>query len=377
MRESNLIANASRGRVLVAFAAVYVIWGSTYLAIRVAIETLPPLLMAGTRFVLAGSLLYAWMRLRGAAPPQRAHWRSAAVVGGFLLLGGNGGVVWAEQRVPSGLTALLVATVPLWMALLGWWLGHERRPNRRVTAGLFLGLLGVGLLVAARGVGDPTGVDPVGAVVLVGAALSWAYGSLWSRHAELPRSPFLATAMEMIAGGALLLLASGVRGEWSGFDPRAVSVRSFVAVAYLLVFGSLLGFTAYIYLLRATTPTRVATYAFVNPAVAVVLGWLVAGEALTHRTAGAAAVILTGVVLLVTASMRMPRLGGDRAKAPVLAACLEPDAMPVPSGALSPDAATPRARRWLARLRSVASSPETRRGAAGSSPAPCPDHAPD
>lgn len=377
MRESNLIANAARGRVLVAFAAVYVIWGSTYLAIRVAIETLPPLLMAGTRFLLAGSLLYGWMRLRGAERPQRAHWRSAAIVGGFLLLGGNGGVVWAEQRVPSGLTALLVATVPLWMTLLGWWLGHERRPNRRVAAGLFLGLLGVGLLVAARGVGDPTGADPLGAVVLVGASLSWAYGSLWSRRAELPRSPFLATAMEMMAGGALLLVASGLRGEWLRLDPSAVSTRSLVAVSYLVVFGSLVGFTAYVYLLRASTPTRVATYAFVNPAVAVVLGWLVAGEALTHRTAGAAAIILTGVVLLVTASMRLPRLGRDRDEAPAAAACLEPDALPVRASALSPASVISRARRWPARLRNAASSPETRREAAGSNRAPWTDREPD
>ena len=326
MRETNLIANASRGRVILAFAAVYILWGSTYLAIRVAIETLPPLLMAGSRFMLAGTLLYVWMRLRGVASPTRGHWRSAAIVGGFLLLGGNGGVVWSEQRVPSGLAALIVATVPLWMALLGWWLGQAPRPSGRIAAGLFLGLFGVVLLVAARGVGDPTGVDPLGAVVLVGAALSWSYGSLWSRHADLPRSPFLATAMQMMAGGALLFVAGVLRGEFSHFDVGAVSHRSLFAVLYLLVFGSLIGFSAYVYLLRATTPARVSTYAFVNPAVAVFLGWLLAGEALTHRTAGAAVVILSGVILIVVTGGPRRRPAADPVAVPATTGSAELDA---------------------------------------------------
>jgi drug/metabolite transporter (DMT)-like permease len=293
-----------RGRLLLAFAAVYLIWGSTYLAIRIAIETLPPLIMAGTRFMFAGTLLFAWSRWRGAPSPSWRHWRSAAVVGGFMLLGGNGGVVWAEQRVPSGLAALLIATVPLWMVMLAWGLRQGPRPTGRVALGLVFGITGVTWLVSARGSTGNAAIDPVGAGVLVLAALAWAFGSLRSRHAVMPKSPFLATGMQMIAGGALQFLAGLARGEWGRFDPGAVSLRSGIALVYLMIFGSLIGFTAYLFLLRTTTPARASTYAFVNPVVAVFLGWLLAGEVLTPRTLGAAAVILIGVTLLVTTSQR-------------------------------------------------------------------------
>jgi drug/metabolite transporter (DMT)-like permease len=255
--------------------------------------------MAGTRFVLAGLLLYAWMRHRGQPAPSLRQWRSAAFVGGLLLLGGNGGVVWAQQRVPSGLAALMVSTVPLWMALLGWMRGDAPRPSRSVALGLGLGMTGVALLVSSRGSHAERSVDPLGAAALTLAALSWTYGSLWSRRADLPRSPFLATAMEMLCGGALLLLAGLVHGEWARLDFAAVAPRSLFSLAYLVVFGSLLGFSAYIYLLRATTPARATTYAFVNPVVAMLLGWLVAGEALSPQAVGAAVVILSGVVLIV------------------------------------------------------------------------------
>lgn len=298
MTESHLHPGR-RSRLLLAFAAVYTIWGSTYLAIRVVLETLPPFTMAGVRFVLAGLLLYAWMRLRGQPAPSLRQWRSAAVVGGLLLLGGNGGVVWAQQRVPSGVAALLVSTTPLWFAVLGWLRGDAPRPSRAVALGLGLGMAGVALLVGSRGAHSGRTVDPLGAAVLTAATLAWSYGSLWSRRADLPRSPFLATAMEMLCGGALLLVAGLVHGEWARFDVGAASPRSLVALAYLLVFGSLLGFSAYIYLLRATTPARASTYAFVNPVVAMFLGWLVAGEALSSQALGAAAVILSGVVLIV------------------------------------------------------------------------------
>ncbi len=287
-----------RGKVVAAFAAVYLIWGSTYLAIRFAIETIPPHLMAAARFLVAGAVLYAWSRLRGAPRPTARNWGAAAVVGGLLLLGGNGAVVWAETRVPSGLTALLVAMVPIWMAVLEGLPRHGgRKPRLPVLAGLVLGLAGLALLVAP---GKLAGrVDPIGAGVLVLGSFSWAFGSLHSRVANLPRSGFLATGMEMVAGGVWLGafgLATGQAGE---LTLAAISTKSLVSLAYLVVFGSLVGFTAYIWLLGETTPARVSTYAYVNPVVAVLLGWGFAGEAMTLRSLVAAAVIVGAVALII------------------------------------------------------------------------------
>lgn len=294
----------SRWLVIAAFAAVYLVWGSTYLAILFAIETLPPFWMAAARFLTAGALLYAWARWRGEPTPRPVHWRSATIVGLLLLLGGNGGVVWAEQRVPSGLAALLVATVPLWMVLLdgagrGW-----RRPPGRLLFGVAVGLAGVALLVGPGEFAGGGGADPAGALVLIVASLSWTLGSLYSRRAELPASPLLGTAMQMLGGGVGLAIAGLVAGEGSRLDLAAASARSLWALGYLVVFGSLVGFTAYIWLLRVSTPALVSTYAYVNPVVAVLLGWAFAGEALTPRTLLAAGVIVGAVVLITTVRSR-------------------------------------------------------------------------
>lgn len=290
----------SRLQVASAFAAVYILWGSTYLAIKFALESLPPFWMASSRFLIAGALLYVWACRRGEPKPTRIHWRSAVVVGGLLLLGGNGGVVFAEQRVPSGLAALLVATVPLWMVMLdgagrGW-----RRPPIQVLLGIGLGLAGVALLVGPGRFAGGHGVDPLGAAALLFGALCWATGSLYSRRAPLPPSPLLGTAMEMLGGGACLAVAGLLSGEWHRLDLAAASPRSLLAVAYLVIFGSLVGFTAYVWLLKVSTPPLVATYAYVNPVVAVFLGWAFAGEPVTARTLLAAAVIVGAVVLITT-----------------------------------------------------------------------------
>lgn len=295
---------ARRAEIALAFAAIYVIWGSTYLAIRFAIETVPPLLMAAVRFLVAGSLLYAWLRWRGAARPAPVHWRAAAVVGACMLLGGNGAVVWAEQRVPSGVTALLVAMVPLWMVLLDWARPGGRRPTLTVVTGLALGLAGLLLLVGPEQVLGGEHVDHAGALMLAFGCLAWSLGSVYSRHAPLPASPQLATAMEMLAGGALLLAAAALRGELPQVELAAVSARSLLAIAYLVVFGSLVAFSAYIWLLRQTTAARVSTYAYVNPVVAMLLGWAFAGEPLAPRTLLAAAVIVGGVVLITVSRVR-------------------------------------------------------------------------
>jgi len=298
MSPKHLPAKPPRWRVVTAFAAVYLIWGSTYLAIRLAVETMPPFLMAGIRFLIAGAILYAWTRWRGTPQPTRAHWLAAAGVGGLLLLGGNGGVVWAAQHVPSGLTALLIATVPLWMALLNWLRPNGVKPNNGVIAGLILGFMGITLLIGPSKLASGHHVDPLGAAVLIIASLSWAAGSLYSRRAQLPASPLLATGMEMLAGGALLLIASLLFGEWTRFELSAPSLRSWLALSYLIFFGALIGFTAYIWLLRVTTPAQASTYAYVNPVVAIFLGWAFASEPLTVRTLLAAAIIIGAVVVI-------------------------------------------------------------------------------
>ena len=295
----------SRFALLTAFAIVYVIWGSTFLAILFAIQTLPPFLMASARFLVAGSLLYAWSRLvNGAEAPSLTNWRATAVVGALLLLGGNGLLVWSEQRIPSGVAALLVGTVPCFMVLIDWLRPNGVRPTALVIAGLLLGLLGLVWLIGPDNLMGGGRADFVGAVVVVLGSFSWALGSVYSRHAATPPSPFLSTAMQMLGGGAALLVLSVLLGEPWVFDASAVSLRSALGLLYLIVFGSIVAFSAYIWLLRVSTPTRVSTYAYVNPVIAVILGWALAGEALTPRMAIAAAVIVSGVALITLAPKR-------------------------------------------------------------------------
>ena len=310
---------ASRTRILLAFAALYIVWGSTYLAIRFAIETIPPFLMAGARFVLSGVVLYLVSLARGSGRASATHWRSAAIVGVLLLLGGNGAVVWAEQYVPSGVAALLVATVPLWMVLFDWARPDGRRPTAGVVAGLVLGLVGLALLVGLDDLKSREGVHLGGALVLTLGAISWSAGSIVSKQLSLPKDPLAATGLEMITGGAALFVLSAAMGEMSGFRVADVSLRSLLSWGYLVTFGSLIGFTAYIWLLRVVSPAKVSTYAYVNPVVAVFLGWLIANEPLTVRMGVAAAVIIAAVVLITVAQgaakarseRRPPDEGGD------------------------------------------------------------------
>lgn len=284
-------------KVVAAYAAVYIIWGSTYLAILFAIETLPPFLMASVRFLVAGGFLYTWTRLRGGERPLRAHWVAATIIGGFLLLGGNGAVVWAEQRVSSGMAALLIATLPLWMVLVDWLRPGGTRPTGRVILGLVVGFAGLVYLIGPDDAGVES-VDRIGAAVLLFGSLSWAIGSIYARTAPRPRTPLLGTGMEMLAGGALLLVLGLAAGESPQVQLAAVSSRSALALLYLIVFGSLIGYTAYVWLLRVSTPARVSTYAYVNPVVAVFLGWALAGESLGARTLLGAAIIVGSVVII-------------------------------------------------------------------------------
>ena len=286
--------------LVIAFGLVYLIWSSTYLAIRFAVETLPPFLMAGIRFLIAGVFLYVWMRARGANRPTLRHWRSTAIVGGLLLLGGNGGVVWAEQIVPSGITALMIATVPMWMVLFHWMSPGGERPTTQVWIGVVIGFFGIVLLVNPFALTNAFRVDPVGAAVLLFASILWSFGSLYSRSGPMPPESLLATAMEMLTGGALLILAGTLTGEWYRLNLAAASLRSLLSVAYLIVFGSLIAFPAYIWLLKNASPARVSTYAYVNPVLAVFLGWALAGEVLNSRIFVAAVVIVLAVILITT-----------------------------------------------------------------------------
>ncbi len=290
-----------RWQIALALTSVYIIWGSTYLAIRFAIETIPPFLMAATRFIVGGVILYVWARSRGAERPSLRNWKTAGVVGGLLLFGGNGGVVWAEQTVPSGIAAVLVGTVPLWMILIEALRPKGVRPTKGVVLGIGIGFFGVILLIGQGGLSAGSNPVPlVGALIVVGATLSWSIGSLYSRSAPLPKSSQLSTAMEMLMGGAIFFVASVISNEWSGFRPANVSLVSSLSVAYLIFFGSLVAFTAYIWLLRATTAAKVSTYAYVNPIVAVVLGWALAGEVVTFGTIVAAGIIIAAVVVITT-----------------------------------------------------------------------------
>ncbi|HEY9420222.1 MAG TPA: EamA family transporter [Thermoanaerobaculia bacterium] len=289
--------------VALALGAVYIIWGSTYLAILFAIETIPPFLMAGARYLTAGAILYIWARAQGAPRPSLLHWRSAAIIGAFLLLMGNGGVVWAEQRIDSGLAALLISTEPLWIVLLVWLQFGRKRPNPRVVAGLVLGFIGLMMLVKPSG---SASIDLLAATVVILASMSWAWGSLYGQRAPLPSSPLATTGMQMLAGGFFLTIASIATGEPARFVLSEVSLRSWLSLGYLVVFGAIVAFTAYVWLLRVAPPVLVSTYAYVNPVVAVVLGWAFADEPLTTGTLIAAAVILTGVALITTSQGKTP-----------------------------------------------------------------------
>lgn len=299
-------ARASRAQILAAFASIYLVWGSTYLAIRYAVQTIPPFFMGGLRFLISGALLYIWARYRGAPRPTWLHWRNALIAGGLLLLGGNGAVVWAEQFVPSGLTALLVSILPFWLVIIEWVRPPRRRPHGAVLIGLIIGFIGIVVLIGPGNLGGHGDIRPIGAVVLILGSLSWAIGSFFSRDADLPQSGLLTTGMEMLTGGALLSIVGVLTGELSHFDVHQVSGPSTLGLIYLITFGSLLGFTSYIWLLDKVSPARLGTYAYVNPVVAVILGWAIAGERLSLRTAVAAAIVICAVALITTARSSTP-----------------------------------------------------------------------
>jgi drug/metabolite transporter (DMT)-like permease len=292
--------------VVGAFAAVYLVWGSTYLAIKVAITSLPPFTMVAMRSFVAGAVLYAWGRWRGAAPPTAAEWRHGVLVGALLFGVGHGGLGWAEQRVPSGVASLFIATLPVWMTLLQGFTDRATAISARTLLGVIGGSLGMLVLVGPRAFlgGDP--IDPVGAAVLVLAALAWSVGSAVARRRRPTTSLTVGTGSYLLAGGALLGVLALVSGETRRLDLAAVTSSSVVALGYLIVFGSVVTFGAYSWLLRRQPLSIVSTYAFVNPIVALFVGWALGGEILNARILTAAVFVVAAVVLILTGAAERP-----------------------------------------------------------------------
>lgn len=302
--------------IVAAFAAIYLIWGSTYLAIRYAVESIPPFLMAGSRHLVAGLAVFAFSRLRGAPLPSRAEWRDGVVAGILMLVIGNGGVTWAEQRVPSSVAALLVALTPLWMVLLDWMRRGGTRPKPLVAVGLVIGIAGVALLATGHGERhQPIYGWSVAAVLM--ASIGWSCGSLFNRSARKPSSPLFAVSLQMISGGMILLALSAVQGEFGQFALSRVTTRSLCSWLYLMIAGSLVAYTAYVWLLHASTPARVATYAYVNPFIAVLLGCTLGRETFTHELMMAGALIIVAVVFIVRGGAKPPAKNIPQPKADV------------------------------------------------------------
>ncbi len=302
-------AQPSRTALIAGFAAIYIIWGSTYLGIRIAVESMPAFLMASTRFIVAGGIVAAFIALTRGFKATGKQWRDNAIVGGFLCLGGNGLVSWAEEKVPSGIATLVISAGPVFIVLMDWAV-HARardgkrgsRPNALTFAGLGLGFVGLAILVGpdvlATGVG---GLDPWRLLGLLGATFFWGVGMMIMRYVRDPAEPFTASGIQMICGSGWLLLASLATGELGRFDPSLVTGRSVIAWAYLVVFGSLIGFSTFTWLMKHSTPAKVSTYAYVNPVVAVFLGWFVLNETVSPRIFVAAAIIIAGVALITIA----------------------------------------------------------------------------
>ncbi len=292
-------ARQHRTRVLLAFAAVYLIWGSTYLFIKYSIETVPPFVMGGARLLVAGSLLFAFARRRGPAP-SADDWRMGALTGVLMMGFGNGAVVWSELTVPSGIVALIVSMVPIWIVVFDWLRPHGRRPRLAVFVGLALGLVGMVFLIGPRAFTGHGNVNSLGALVLLGGSLSWALGSVITRTHGGVRSPFMFSAIQMMAAGLAMIVGALLLREFRGFAIANVSLKSAASLLYLVIFGSILGYSAYVYLLGVVSAAKAATYAYVNPVIAVLLGWAFASEPIGMRTIVAAAIILAGVAIITT-----------------------------------------------------------------------------
>jgi drug/metabolite transporter (DMT)-like permease len=305
-------------KIWTALVLVYIIWGSTYLGIRFAVETIPPFFHAAVRFLISGALLFIWRRMAGDAAPTRNQWKSASIVGLLLLVGGNGLISFAEQTIPSGIAALLVATIPMFLVLVESLRPGGVKPGWLQMLGLLIGFGGVAILIGpAEFFGGGHTLDLRGVAISLVAAFSWALGSIYNRSADLPKSTLLFTGMEMLMGSIGLLIVSAVTGEFARLDIAAISTRSLLGLAYLITFGSLVGFVSYGWLLRSNAPVSlISTYAYVNPIVAVLLGNWLAKETLNARIL-AAALVIVGSVVLINSSKQAKIIQEDETVAPV------------------------------------------------------------
>jgi drug/metabolite transporter (DMT)-like permease len=285
-------------KILTAFVAVYFVWGTTYLAIKYAIETIPPFMMMGMRSLLAGIVLYAWGRLRGDTNVVRKQLPSLVLIGALFFLIGHGALAWAQQTVPSGVAALLVSSEPIIIALFEPLFTREGRVGKRTVLGMLIGISGIAVLVLPQGLNFEN-VNLLGSFGILIGASSWASGAIYSRVAKLPRSPLITGGLQLLSGGTLLILMSFILGEWSDFNFSQVVVRSWLGLTYLVVFGSIITFSAYTWLLTVTSATRISTHTFINPIVAVIAGWAFGGEALTKEMLIAAVLIIMSVYLVL------------------------------------------------------------------------------
>lgn len=296
----------SRWKTLAAFAIIYFVWGSTFLAIRISVQEIPPLLCAAIRFFIAGLILYAWMLVRREPFPNGRQWASAFTIALLIFVGDYGLLFWAEQRVPSGIAAVMMATIPAFMALSEIIFLRTQRLTIRLASALLIGLAGVAVLVSRSLNLGSAPIDRGGAAALIFASISWSVGSVLTRKLPLPSSKIMSSGAQMLAGGILLAVSASVFGEFRSFHPDAITVSAWLALLYLIVAGSILGFTAYLWLIHHQSPTKVGTYAYVNPIVAVLIGYFLAAEPLGARTVVGTVLILISVVLITAANVKKP-----------------------------------------------------------------------
>jgi len=302
-------------KVLLAFSIIYFVWGSTFLAIRVGVREVPPFLLAGMRFLVAGIVLYVWMRVKGTPTPTARQWSAATLLAVLIFVFDYGLLFWAERRVPSGIAAVMMATIPVFMTLSEILIMKTQRLTIRLAFALLMGIGGVGILVSRSVNFGDAPIDPRGAGALMVGAISWSVASALTRKLPLPSAKAMSSGAQMLAGGVLLTLAAALLGEFHGFDVQAVSVKAWLALAYLIVAGSIIGFTAYVWLIHNESPTKVGTYAYVNPLVAVLVGYFLGGESIGPRTILGTLLILVSVVLITTMPTKKAGVSPQLAKA--------------------------------------------------------------